>query len=1184
LNRTLLTLVLCLSLFRFFPVIGQRAPAEVAEQFLRDKLTTSQNLAGFHLEKPLKHGNIWIFESLDPAGFVLVKEEKHCTVVGYSTANRFTRNNLIPAPALAFLESLSGGTVPAEDPERMKSGFQPVGPLIRTTWSQEGFFNFYCPEDPDGPDNHVYAGCAAVAMGQILRYYGKFNDFQLTAEHNDNEYGKLTAVIGNYDWNRMENRPITIDPEVSRLLFGLGVLTRMNFRPSGSSTSNFNVYDAFKKLKYYNAIRMVRATTTSEVWTGNFHQNIASCQPVYVSGSGHSFVCDGIDAQGLFHFNLGWYGYGDGYYPLNGIMGIFPSEAIFDLRPYSNNLPPVKLTLDTADGARVLKWEKHPMATVDPDYYRVYLNDTISYETHVTTVNTYSFPPGNHELMVTASYPQGESPWIGPIQLRIEGNAVDIPDENLRIALLEELIRENIPLENNSPTVNQLLKVQKLDITEPIGTLTGLEHCHNLQVLNIESETGHGLDLGPVTLLKRLKSLTLKNIDYHSIERIAKNDRLIHLELNRIPAGDLSFLENLPQLLTLRLIDFPVTDTRIFSNLQTIKWLTISGCNLPNFAFIQSMTNLEYIDLSRNQLTRFRLTGDLPELNDLDISYNNINELFFLECIPNIFKLNLNNNQINRFITGSNLKYLQELSLDNNSIDSVWTSLPMPALRDLSINRNNIRSVRLLKDFAPGLIRLDLGGNQIREFWDGSLQSLEYLNLSNNRINLLNAVTNNPLLKHIDLSGNAVADLYPIFDHTAGNGLQYIDLTGNPLSEESLSDFAPSLSNTIDTLLLPDTPQESSPGYPQPKRNLAVTGQSTVLSWQTSNISSSSFYEVYAGYSPTQMVLAGIATEPAFPMEISPGQRYFWRVRTVLPDTSFFGGLYSFVTTRPISLPYKEGFEEYPALGFLTEWSDAWIKSIPSASASTDGRIDASRRYEGKQALKLLNASDLRLPLNHLYQSTLYISMQMLVGDGCIATVRLNDLSGTSMEFYFKSNKKCDLVINNKLISEITYPSGEWFMMSIKLFSKGNEIWVKAGSNEFSVPWKFSGSIANAGELEIASAPGRFWPTDGQPLFYIDNLEIRASGSVGTGIIPNPDGIRVYPIPAREEIMIEVPEENGPLNILMADLSGRIMETGIISTGPGKWEADIRHMLPGIYLIRLSGQGIDRTVKILITR
>jgi len=1175
-------MVLCLSLCWSPFAFGKSHPQEVAEQFFYKKLYENQIHADFRFGEPIRRGNILIFECSNPEGFVLVRESDSCRIVGYSIRNRFTRNNKIPDPALTFIESLSLCPETDLNSRRLKTKYNAIGPLIRTIWSQEGFFNYFCPEDPNGPDNHVYVGCAAVAMGQIIRYFGKFNNFQLTAVSDGNTYGELTATIGNYDWNRMENRPIAIDTEVSEFLFGLGVLTRMNFGPSGSSTSNYSVYEGFKKLKYFSATRMIRSATTSDAWIKNFYQNIADFQPVYVSGSGHSFVCDGIDSDGMFHFNLGWYGYADGFYPLNAILAINPNEAIFNLKPYSNNLPPANLSMDTISGQKMLRWEKHRLVTIDPILYRVYLNDSTYYETRDTLFNTTYFPAGNHELMVTAVYPQGESTWIGPIQLPIEGNPVDIPDIALKMAIREELIRENVTPVKDSPTINQLLKLQKLEIRQPLNSLAGLEYCHNIQVLTIAPDETVNLNIGPVSLLKRLKWLDLKNIDSNTLELIAHNDRLFHLDLTRCPGINFDFLTGLTGLLSLKLWDLPVSDIQIFSKLLSIKQLTISGCNLTNAGFIQNLNNLEYLDLSRNNLQRFRLTDKLPELHELDISRNQINEIFFLENMPNIQRLNLGYNQINRFITGMNLKNIKELNLENNSIDSLWIGVPMPTLTKLLLSGNKIRNIRLMKDFAPGLTRLDLADNFIKDFWEGSLPSLEYLNLSNNRINLLNDLSDNPLLKHVDLSFNQTADLYPVFDHSNNNIIKFLDLTGNPLSVESVEEYAPSLQTSIDTLLLPDSPQEFSPGNPQPLRNHTVTGQTAELSWLTGQLPVNCYYEVFTGLSPDNLNLAGNIAAPNFTVDITPGQHYFWRVRSVLPDTAFLSGLFNFITFHPFSLPFKEDFESYPPFALFSELSDCWIRATNGSTTTTDGWIDPYRKSEGKQSLKLTYASDLRLPMSHLYQSVLFISMQLLIDDGCIASMRLNDINGADLELYFKSNGRCDIFINNQLLSEVPYRTSEWFPLQINLYGNGNEIWIKLGSTDIPVTWIFTHKIVHLGEIEFASAPGPNWPSDGHPLFHVDDIEIRASGSLNNESFPINQEILVYPNPADQMLHIELPGQINAPDIWLSDFSGRLIQPDLAGEGQGRWVINTMNLAPGIYLVRVISAGGSRVAKICI--
>lgn len=46
-------------------------------------------------------------------------------------------------------------------------------------------------------------------------------------------------------------------------------------------------------------------------------EELAASRPVYVSGSGHAFVCDGNDARGFLHINWGWNGRSNGYYAVS---------------------------------------------------------------------------------------------------------------------------------------------------------------------------------------------------------------------------------------------------------------------------------------------------------------------------------------------------------------------------------------------------------------------------------------------------------------------------------------------------------------------------------------------------------------------------------------------------------------------------------------------------------------------------------------------------------------------------------------------------------------------------------------------------------------------------------------------------------------------------------------------------
>ena len=46
-----------------------------------------------------------------------------------------------------------------------------VEPLIHTTWHQGCYYNSYFPEEPTAPCGHLWTGCVATAMAQVMKFY-----------------------------------------------------------------------------------------------------------------------------------------------------------------------------------------------------------------------------------------------------------------------------------------------------------------------------------------------------------------------------------------------------------------------------------------------------------------------------------------------------------------------------------------------------------------------------------------------------------------------------------------------------------------------------------------------------------------------------------------------------------------------------------------------------------------------------------------------------------------------------------------------------------------------------------------------------------------------------------------------------------------------------------------------------
>ena len=86
-----------------------------------------------------------------------------------------------------------------------------VGPLCKTLWDQEYPWNSQCPEDPQGPGGHVYAGCIATALGMVMKYHDWPNHGEGSHSYSfSGGYGQQTANFGETDYH-FELMPFTLD-------------------------------------------------------------------------------------------------------------------------------------------------------------------------------------------------------------------------------------------------------------------------------------------------------------------------------------------------------------------------------------------------------------------------------------------------------------------------------------------------------------------------------------------------------------------------------------------------------------------------------------------------------------------------------------------------------------------------------------------------------------------------------------------------------------------------------------------------------------------------------------------------------------------------------------------------------------------------------------------------------------
>ena len=230
-----------------------------------------------------------------------------------------------------------------------------VDPLVSTHWNQDCYYNEYCPEAPGwgwggwggGPCGHVYAGCVATAMAQVMKYW----DYPTTGfgshSYTHSEYGEQSANFAatTYQWSQMPNEVWNSNDAVATLLYHCGVSVNMNYGPSGSGAQSADVETALRSyFGYCGAKYRTKTSYQEDAWIAMLKADLDQSHPIYYSGSngesGHAFVCDGYDNNDLMHFNFGWSGSGDAYYSTYDVNGFNQGQAVV------TNIFPVSIQAD----------------------------------------------------------------------------------------------------------------------------------------------------------------------------------------------------------------------------------------------------------------------------------------------------------------------------------------------------------------------------------------------------------------------------------------------------------------------------------------------------------------------------------------------------------------------------------------------------------------------------------------------------------------------------------------------------------------------------------------------------------------------------------------------------------------------------------------------------------------------
>lgn len=346
--------------FLLFPIlsISQHVPEKIAltvaknfyaerqQQFLK-KAPGKINFIKKLKNQPKISESFYIFNTENNNGFVIVSaSRKSYPVLAYSFSNSFYEDGIPPEvnewlnmydEQLKKIKSLksppplknsdawnkySNENFEIENIKLKEADLLDVPPLLSTTWNQGRYYNALCPEcSTGGSGGHVWAGCVATAMAQLMKYYDYPSSGHGEHSYTHSVYGVQSADFQNttYNWTNMPNSLSGHNSDVATLLYHCGVAVNMNYSPSGSGAFSSNARSSMVNYFKYspNTILTSKYNYTEENWKKLLRAEIDAGRPMYYAGygsGGHAFNCDGYQGTDYFHFNWGWGGSYNGYF------------------------------------------------------------------------------------------------------------------------------------------------------------------------------------------------------------------------------------------------------------------------------------------------------------------------------------------------------------------------------------------------------------------------------------------------------------------------------------------------------------------------------------------------------------------------------------------------------------------------------------------------------------------------------------------------------------------------------------------------------------------------------------------------------------------------------------------------------------------------------------------------------
>ena len=270
--------------------------------------------------------------------------------------------------------------------------------LLHSRWTQDYPYNQLCPRDPSTGYSYSYAGCPAVAMGQIINYLRTTQDTRFTDDddyyHNyagrryyiDDDwemlqfpsFPQLNELLDEVDATFQRGEELS-DYLAAAVVFACGTACTQVYTSQGSGT--FYVDQAFEAYQRFGFANCVLYREPSDEMYATLISNLQAGYPAHLAVEnpagtvGHNVVVDGYrESDGKFHINFGYGGSLDNWYDIpdpNFYQGMTKVEGII-----LNIIPTSDVVQEVSSQQSV---EVYPNPVSDVLYMKSLQGETVEY-------------------------------------------------------------------------------------------------------------------------------------------------------------------------------------------------------------------------------------------------------------------------------------------------------------------------------------------------------------------------------------------------------------------------------------------------------------------------------------------------------------------------------------------------------------------------------------------------------------------------------------------------------------------------------------------------------------------------------------------------------------------------------------------------------------------------------------